>query len=279
MSEAALRPAGVSPDVRLVRFQAVLRAAAQTRYYAPRLEAAALREPWHGPDVTTAETALRRLPPTDLTSWLLRPDEFVNRQARPPSKTHLFFPGPRPCRTALLRRWGRSAEFNLTSRLLAWFPPDLLVGSARHLGRMAEAVQNQQCDPLRVNLAVVAWIGPEQGFLDEATRDLLWRTFQVPVFVQLVGPAGEILAWECEAHDGLHVESSQGICEFSAGELLITSLVSMRRPVLRLRTGLTGAVTDAPCPCGVSSQRLTDLRRRRIPEARVAVAGASAAAD
>lgn len=277
--EAVLRRTGASPDVRLERFQAVLRAAAATSYYRPLLEAAELAEPWQASGVAGLEETLGRLPPTDLTTWLLKRRQFVSRSARRSERAPLFFPGPRPGRAALLRRWHRAGGPGLTGRLLKWFPPDVLAGPARCLHRMAEAQHNRRWDPLHVNLALVAWIGPDHGFLSEATRELLWRTFQVPVFAQLVGPAGEVLAWECEAHDGLHMEASRGVCEFSSGELLVTSLVSLRRPALRLRTGLTAAVAEEPCPCGVSSPRLVELRRWVRSATRVATAAASAAAD
>jgi hypothetical protein len=35
----------------------------------------------------------------------------------------------------------------------------------------------------------------------------LWQAFRVPVFEQIIGRAGELLAAECDAHDGLHVLS------------------------------------------------------------------------
>lgn len=276
--EAALRRTGASPDLRQERFQAVLRAAATTSYYGPLLQAAQLAEPEAG-SVGELEAALGRLPPTDLTTWLLEPRQFVSRSARRSERAPLFFPGPRPRRAALLIRWHRATGPGLTGRLLKWFPPDVLAGPARCLRRMAEAIHNRRRDPLHVNLALVAWIGPDYGFLSEATRELLWRTFQVPVFAQLVGPGREVLAWECEAHDGLHLEASRGVCEFSSGELLVTSLVSLRRPALRLRTGLTAAVAEEPCPCGVSSPRLVELRRWVSSATRAATAAASAAAD
>lgn len=42
--------------------------------------------------------------------------------------------------------------------------------------------------------------------LGEYDRDLLWRAFEVPVYEQVVDAQGRLLASECEAHDGLHVE-------------------------------------------------------------------------
>ena len=41
-----------------------------------------------------------------------------------------------------------------------------------------------------------------------AERERLWRAFRVPVFEQIIAPDGELLAAECEAHDGLHIEIS-----------------------------------------------------------------------
>jgi hypothetical protein len=42
--------------------------------------------------------------------------------------------------------------------------------------------------------------------LSTAERAWLWRAFRVPIFEQIVEPDGELLASECEAHDGLHIE-------------------------------------------------------------------------
>jgi len=43
--------------------------------------------------------------------------------------------------------------------------------------------------------------------LRESDRDQLWQAFRVPVFEQIIGRAGELLAAECDAHDGLHILS------------------------------------------------------------------------
>ena len=45
--------------------------------------------------------------------------------------------------------------------------------------------------------------------LTDPERDRLWRAFQVPVFEQMIAPDGTLYAWECEAHDGLHVASAR----------------------------------------------------------------------
>ncbi len=54
--------------------------------------------------------------------------------------------------------------------------------------------------------AVIALASPGDRMLSAAERERLWRAFRVPVFEQIIGPDGELLAAECEAHDGLHIE-------------------------------------------------------------------------
>jgi hypothetical protein len=41
--------------------------------------------------------------------------------------------------------------------------------------------------------------------LTDAQRDELWEEFQVPVYLLLLDAAGKVCAYECEAHQGLHL--------------------------------------------------------------------------
>ena len=64
-----------------------------------------------------------------------------------------------------------------------------------------------------------------------ALRDLLWNTFGVPVFEQYLGPNLELLAFECEAHDGLHLANA-GVHD--PGCALRTELCACGNPTPRL---------------------------------------------
>jgi len=77
---------------------------------------------------------------------------------------------------------------------------------------------------------IVLW-QPDQPRLSEADRENLWDAFRVPIFEQVIGKAGKLLAAECEAHDGLHVES----------------------PSLPLQNERLEA---SPCPCGRKTPRI-----------------------
>lgn len=69
--------------------------------------------------------------------------------------------------------------------------------------------------------------------LSSDDRDELWRSFRVPVFEQIIDERCHLLASECEAHEGLHVESRS----FVYGD---------------------HEIDHAPCPCGKKSPRLKE---------------------
>jgi len=54
--------------------------------------------------------------------------------------------------------------------------------------------------------SVIALESRGDPLLSAAERAWLWRAFGVPVFEQVIGPDGSLLAFECEAHEGLHIE-------------------------------------------------------------------------
>ncbi len=79
--------------------------------------------------------------------------------------------------------------------------------------------------------ALIALIRPNEPSLSEEDRERLWRAFRVPVFEQRIDDSCNLLAAECEAHDGLHIESELSPRQ---GELIET----------------------APCGCGRTTPRL-----------------------
>jgi hypothetical protein len=84
---------------------------------------------------------------------------------------------------------------------------------------------------LQLTHAAIVLARREQMPVTEAQRDWLWRRFRVPVFEQIIGPDGELLAAECEAHDGLHASPAE--------------------PLLHDEW-----FDPAPCPCGRHTPRI-----------------------
>jgi hypothetical protein len=82
------------------------------------------------------------------------------------------------------------------------FAPAAIVASPEQLLGLA-AIDR----PPVLTHGLVALGSPGHPMLSAVERDRLWRAFHVPVFEQIIGPRGELLAAECEAHDGLHIET------------------------------------------------------------------------
>jgi hypothetical protein len=57
----------------------------------------------------------------------------------------------------------------------------------------------------RVEHSLVVFTYPGELGLSPLDRESFWKTFEVPVFEQYLGPKGQLLATECDAHAGLHV--------------------------------------------------------------------------
>jgi hypothetical protein len=69
--------------------------------------------------------------------------------------------------------------------------------------------------------------------LTDPQRDELWERFQVPVYVLLLDASHRVCAYECEAHQGLHLPQETGVNRIPPG--IETSPCGCGRPGPRLR--------------------------------------------
>jgi len=132
--------------------------------------------------------------------------DFLHRIWR--SKAVLIYPIPPAPPTAVLVPWFRSNGVvrifsDGWSSAAAAYAPAAIAGTWTQL----EALVPQAIPSLTHALIVVALA--DQPLLAPAQRQKLWDAFGVPVFQQIVTPNGTLLAAECEAHDGLHIESAK----------------------------------------------------------------------
>ena len=106
---------------------------------------------------------------------------------------------------------------------------------------------------LRVGIVVLSSVNsPDGGPLFARHRDLLWKAFGLPVFEQLRGWDGRVIARECEVHDGLH---------FEGGEHELAAL--------RMAADFSAEIVTAQCECGAETPR---LRYAAAPKALTAAA-------
>lgn len=197
----------------------------------------------------------------------LLPIRQGNPPCGPPGGVLFRHPSPAPSRTAVLDPRLRSCSgvriFDdwKAPALYAW-SPDSLAAPVRVLLDIVAAGASR----LALRQALIAFTGLADPSLQDDARRLLWRTFGVPVFEQFRASGGQLLAGECEAHEGLHISVDRAHFELDpraqGPELLVSYLNGSAAPVLRLATGLTAEIAISTCACGVDSPRLIDIRKR-----------------
>jgi hypothetical protein len=117
-------------------------------------------------------------------------------------KARFFYPIPPAPRTAVLstlyRSRGAIRTFEDPAAVRA-FGPQAIAGKLPQIESLAGVVE--------LTHAVIVFREESEPRLTDQERDRLWRAFHVPVFEQIVAADGTLYASECEAHDGLHIES------------------------------------------------------------------------
>ena len=253
-------------DVRLARFKRVLRAAQRTRRYMPLLERAGLATPEALVCLDSVEHTLQRLPAIDLEEFRGSPAAFESPGGTSPAPQAFRSPLEHTPKTAILmpgfqqtsgvkvmtQNWGKN---------LKRFGASALAAPLTVLRELAAAVESGQQEIRGLQHFVIPFTGGEQGELDEEDRERFWRVFQVPLFEQRLGFDGRVIAYECEAHTGLHILPERAAFEETAdSELLLTSLTDLRHPTLRVATRVAGSIQHECCDCGDAAARLIAMR-------------------
>ena len=84
---------------------------------------------------------------------------------------------------------------------------------AAHFAPQSLAGRREQIEALegiaRPTHALIVMRWEWESGISARDRERLWRAFRVPLYEQIVGEHGTLLAAECEAHSGLHIESKR----------------------------------------------------------------------
>jgi hypothetical protein len=136
---------------------------------------------------------------------------------------------------------------------LPGFKPGILIGYGFDLRRLADKVIKEELDLTTVDHAVFALTDCGLNPISDGLRETLWHIFKVPVYELIVAPGCRLLAAECEAHDGWHLQPG------ADAYLVNGELVYDVPPATNLHTGFTGDIETEPCPCGRSTVRLKNL--------------------
>ena len=251
-------PSDTSHTAILTRLETVFReAVTKTRFYRSLSDAVKKNPEWLG-----------ELPKVELVDFLKHGNRFEYTAKPEALKREFVHPSGQKPRTALLMdgfRWSwnytRIADYRSPS--LAQLKPESIAGSVDTLRALARSIETGHIWIPKLKHSVVAFTGMLEGPLSAEDSDLFWRVFEVPVFEQFYGFGGELIAHECEAHQGLHVNRYAAVFENGGrGELLVSLIGNPAQMVFRLVTGLNGQVETSRCACGYDGPRIANIARR-----------------
>jgi hypothetical protein len=216
----------------------------------------------------SAEAWLRDAPVVTLRDLYQHRDAFRNQLVSPAPADFRYPIQPGPRCVVLAAGFRANAQVTVIAN---WRDADLsciavtkaIAAPVAVLRRLAE----RRCELL---YPLTAFTGPCHGVLSASDRDLLWDAFRVPVYEQFLGVGNELLAGDCDVHDGLHIRSGCARFDSHGYELTLTSMVNLAYPVIRLATGLRGRIEDQTCACGRSGRKLFDLAALPQPLAAIA---------
>lgn len=112
--------------------------------------------------------------------------------------------------------------------------------------------------------------------LTSEDRRVIEDTFGCRVFNRYGSREFAVIASECEAHDGMHINAeslwieTERLESAGAPEIVVTDLRNFDMPLIRYRTMDSGHLRDSYCPCGrtlplldLAGGRVTDFLQRR----------------
>jgi phenylacetate-CoA ligase len=117
------------------------------------------------------------------------------------------------------------------------------------------------------NLPIESILTTAEVLTDEA-RTVIEEVFGAPVFDRYGCEELSVIASECEAHDGLHVNAENLYLEIEGGndqepgEIIITDLVNDGMPLIRYRTEDMSMLMPGSCSCGRTLPRLKKVYGR-----------------
>jgi phenylacetate-CoA ligase len=99
-------------------------------------------------------------------------------------------------------------------------------------------------------------------------RELIESTFKVPVFDSYGCPESGIISFECEYHNGYHLNQESSYVEIinhnneGLGKIIATPLHNYAFPLIRYDTGDVGKYSHEKCECGRYLPKISELGGR-----------------
>lgn len=135
------------------------------------------------------------------------------------------------------------------------FKPEVILAYANSLAALVE-----YCVERRVELPPPRSIITSAEVLTPENRELIEGYFQAPIFDRYGCREVSVIASECEAHEGLHINAENLFIEFvndkgnvepgEMGRVIVTDLGNYAFPFIRYEIGDLGSPAAGSCSCG-----------------------------
>jgi len=175
---------------------------------------------------------------------------------------------------AFLQNWTTLDAFSLDPASMERFARALARRRVRHLYGYSSALEvfARWLAEQRARPALDAVFTTAEELLP-TTRAAIEAGTGAPVFDTYGANDGGISAFECEAHEGMHLGEERALVEVlrddgspaspgEVGRIISTDLLNDVFPFLRYEVGDLGALDPSPCRCGRTLLRLTRLSGR-----------------
>lgn len=153
------------------------------------------------------------------------------------------------------------------------YKTSVMITSPCTAAQLADQMYKSGLNPIGLNLRTLILVGEpvSKNFRQRLEEQLHVTTWMHYGLSEVPGPA---IAFECEQHNGLHVNDDFFLTEViepatgkvlpdgQIGELALTTLSTRAFPLIRFRTGDRVCVISEPCPCGSSSKKIEWLPDR-----------------
>lgn len=140
--------------------------------------------------------------------------------------------------------------------------PDVIVAYASSAYWYAKYLKENEISPDYPQKSIIT----SAEVLHDYMREELEEVFNVPVFNRYGSRETGILAYECEAHCGLHTNMQDVVLECvgenvyeQPGELLVTQLNNYAMPFIRYRIGDMAIMSNMQCTCGRSAPLIKNV--------------------
>ena len=140
------------------------------------------------------------------------------------------------------------------------YSPNVLVGSAADLQRLMQRFDLRTLELTTVDYAVFVLTELGDKPLTDTLRVVLWQRLGVPVYELYLDGTGTLLASECEAQQGWHIQPGIWFL-VEGGELVLHS-----HRGFGVRTGLPFSVKTQACRCGRPGPRIVPHQTVVNPE-------------